>query len=233
MKKIAFLMMTIVAAFTLSACNETEQETAQNHTFASVMSTSPVVLYADKGDVLTVAKDRTGSFKPSFGQRTLVYYNVLQNADGSVSATNKPIDVFAYYLFDVADTAVLYNDETNNYGDVDIDIYSYGGQYFLVHTTKQVVDIAVVLPYKEDMSQHRFTLVLDDTAPYEADNNLHVKLCHNASEQEITGAASTVWFLSFSMEEFADYIEGTNGITIETEGMSTSSTKTHTFKWID
>lgn len=233
MKKIAFLMMAFVAACSLTACNDTETTTASYTDFASVIGSQPVTLYTDKGETLVVGKDKSGNFNPSYGQRTLVYYNLLQSANGTIGST-KPIEVVGYYIFDLANTAVLAEGEQTNYGGYDIDIYTVSNQYYLVHTTKNVIDLAIIVPAKTELSQHNYTLVLDETAPYEGDNNLHLRLCHNAIESEVTGAAvHTALLVSFSMADFAEYIEGTNGVTITVPGLNQSSDVQHTFKWIE
>lgn len=232
MRKIAFLMMAFVAACSLTACNESESNDPIYTDFASVISSSPITLYTDNGETLVVGRDNTGDFNPTYGDRTLVYYNLLQSADGTMSSS-KLINVQGYYIFDLCETAVLTESDRIDYGQVDIDIYSEQGQYYLVHTAKHAIDLAVIFPYKDDITKHRFTLVLDETAPYEGDNRLHVKLCHNAEESEATSSGYGIHLVSFSLAEFADYIEGTTGITISVEGRNTSDEVQHSFNWLE
>lgn len=232
MRKIAFLMMAFVAACSLTACNETESNDPIYTDFASVIASSPTTLYTDDGETLVVGRDNTGDFKPTYGQRTLVYYSLLEAASGSTSSS-KLINVKGYYIFDLGDTVVLPEGDNTNYGEIDIDLYRTQGQYYLVHTAKYVLDLAITFPYKEDMAKHGFTLVLDETAPYEGDNRLHVKLCHNAEASELTNSGTGVWLVSFSLADFAEYIEGTTGITITVEGVNTTDEVQHTFNWVE
>lgn len=232
MKKIAFLMMAFVAACSLTACNDSDSSDPIYTDFATVVGSSPYTLYTDDGETLKVASDLTGSFTPDFGQRTLLYYNLLQSATGTTS-TDKLVAVQAYYLFEMAHSIIKTADDETDYGSYDIDLYRMQGQYYLVHTSKNYIDLAIMLPAKGDMSKHAFSLVLDEQNPYDEHNRLKVRLCHDAEEGEADDSASIeAWFVSFDMSEFSDYVEGTAGITIVAPGINSNNDVTHSFDWI-
>lgn len=232
MKKIVFFLTALVAACSLTACDESDAEYGSTAAFVTVVNTSPVTFYTDNGEYLILGKDRT-NYPAAFGLRSLLYYNVLQTAEVT-SSSSKPIDLFAYYNFDEAATAVLAEGETNNYGEYDVDVYMQGSQYFLVHASKSVIDIALFYPAKsDDTTKHRFTLVLDETAPHTDDQNLHLRLCHAADASEMENTSLMASLVTFSLEDFADYIEGTNGVTITAAGVNTSSDVQHTFQWAE
>lgn len=230
MKKIALMMTAFIAVFAMTACNETESDYATDATYGSVVSTSPVTIVTDNNETLVVADASVvGNYAPDFGQRVLIYYKRLQTANG---ATSNQIKLFGYYHFTKGETETLSEGEENPYGEVDIDIWRPENAYYLVHTTKRWVDMAVVFPATEaEIKNHTLTLVLDTEDPVDENNNLKLILSHSASDSEAAVKETVATLYSFDLTPFALYAEGTTGVTIITPGIKSEKPVTHSFTW--
>lgn len=231
MKKIALMMMALAATFSFASCDSAETEYATNVEYATVVSTMPVKFQTDANQTLIVADCATeiGTYSPAYGQRALIYFSPLQSADGKLS---NQIKLYGYMHFDDSETAMLAEGEETDYGQYEVDIYrDYTGAYYLVHATKKVLDMVVVSTgTPEKLSEHGYTLVLDEDEPV-VDGYLSLTLAHETSEAETKTYVMTPRTFDLSSAPFADYIEGTTGLRITTKGISSENPVVHQFTW--
>ena len=231
MKKIALMMTAFIAVFAMTACNESDMDYAEEAAYGSVVSTSPVTFMTDSNQTLIVADYDTeiGTYSPSFGQRALIYYTPLQTADGKKS---NQVKLYGYMHFDDSETAMLAEGEETDYGQYEVDIYrDHTGSYYLVHATKKVLDMVIVSTgTPEKLSDHGYTLVLDEDEPV-VDGYLSLTLAHETSEAETKTYVMTPRTFDLSSAPFAHYIEGTNGLRITTKGISSENPVVHQFTW--
>lgn len=230
MKKIALMMTAFIAVFAMTACNESDSDYATDVAYGSVVSTSPVTFMTDDNQTLVVADDSVvGNYTPDFGQRALIYYKRLQTANGAAS---NQIKLFGYYHFDNGDVETISEGEDNPYGDVDIDIWRPEGAYYLVHSTKKVIDMAVIFPATEaGIKNHTLTLVLDEEDPVDENNLLKLTLAHSTSDTEAEAKETIATLYTFDLTPFTFHIEGTDGVTITTPGIKSEKPVSHSFLW--
>lgn len=231
MKKIALMMMALAATLSFASCDSAETEYATNVDYATVVGTMPVTLVTDSNQTLIVADCATeiGTYSPAYGQRALIYFSPLQSADGKLS---NQIKLYGYMHFDDSETAMLAEGEETDYGQYEVDIYrDYTGAYYLVHATKKVLDMVIVSTgTPEKLSEHGYTLVLDEDEPV-VDGYLNLTLAHETSEAETKTYVMTPRTFDLSSAPFAHYIEGTNGLRITTKGISSENPVVHQFTW--
>ena len=231
MKNIALMMMALAATLSFASCDSAETEYATNVEYATVVSTMPVTFQTDANQTIIVADCATeiGTYNPSFGQRALIYYTPLQTADGKKS---NQVKLYGYMHFDASETAILSPGEETDYGQYEVDIYrDYTGTYYLVHATKKVLDMVIVSTgTPEKLSDHGYTLVLDEDEPVE-DGYLNLTLAHETTEAELKTYVMTPRTFDLSSAPFAHYIEGTNGLRITTKGISSENPVVHQFTW--
>lgn len=226
------LALSIVAAFTFASCNnDSDSDYAKNADYVTVVGSTPITFVTDKGVYLTLADtDPTvGNYNPNYGQRALIYYTPLSNAQGQ---TTNNIKLYGYYHFTPGDTEVIASDEENNFGNLDADVYFSYNEYFLVHPTKSVLDIALCFYAEKTVEGHDFTLVLNTNEPV-SNGFLNLELCHSATESEATGTRPAYNMITFDMSLFAAYIEGTTGVQITTPGINSEEPLIHQFNWAE
>ncbi len=230
MKKIALMMTAFIAAFAMTACNESDSDYATDVAYGNVTSTAPVTFMTDDNQMLVVADDSVvGNYTPDFGQRALIYYKRLQTANGTSS---NQIKLFGYYHFSDGDSEIIVEGEDSSYGDVDIDIWRPEGAYYLVHTIKTVIDMAVTFPGTEEgINNHTLTLVLDEEDPVDENNLLKLTLAHSTSDTEAEAQETIATLYTFDLTPFAFHIEGTDGVTITTPGIKSEKPVSHSFLW--
>lgn len=232
MKKIALMMTAFIAAFAMTACNESDSDYATDVAYGNVTSTAPVTFMTDDNQMLVVADDSAvGNYTPDFGQRALIYYTPLQTADGKKS---NQVKLYGYMHFDASETAILSPGEETDYGQIEVDIYrDYTGSYYLVHATKSVIDVVIASTGTPDkLADHGYTLVLDEDEPVE-DGYLNLTLAHETTEAEssVTTYMLTPCTFDLTMAPFADYIEGTTGVRITAKGLGSKDPVVHKFTW--
>lgn len=230
MKKIALMMTAFIAAFAMTACNESDSDYATDVAYGNVTSTAPVTFMTDDNQMLVVADDSVvGNYTPDFGQRALIYYKRLQTANGTSS---NQIKLFGYYHFSNGDSEIIVEGEDSSYGDVDIDIWRPEGAYYLVHSIKKVIDMAVTFPGTEaGIKNHTLTLVLDEEDPVDENNLLKLTLAHSTSDTEAQAKETIATLYTFDLTPFAFHIEGTDGVTITTPGIKSEKPVSHSFLW--
>ena len=234
MKKIAMMMLALAATLSFASCDSAGPgDYATDVAYGTVVSTMPVTLMTDANQQLVVADDSglpaaNRPYSPTYGQRALIYYTPLLTAEGQKSSQVK---LHGYIHFDNAETAVMAAGEDLDYGQLSVDIYNEGGSYYLVHVTKKVIDMAMMFTATESkMSEHEFTLVLDEDEPV-TNGYLNLTLAHGASEAEASATAIGASFFTFDMSDFADYVEGTTGVVITAKGINKSEPVEHSFMW--
>ncbi|MBR5820709.1 MAG: hypothetical protein IKY68_05610 [Alistipes sp.] len=234
MKKIAMMMLALAATLSFTSCDSAGPgDYATDVAYGTVVSTMPVTLMTDANQQLVVADDSglptaNRPYSPTYGQRALIYYTPLLTADGQKSSQVK---LHGYIHFDRAETAVIAAGEEVDYGQLSVDIYNEGGNYYLVHVTKKVIDMAMMFTANESkMSEHEFTLVLDEDEPV-TNGYLNLTLAHGASEAESSATAIGASFFTFDMSDFAAHIEGTTGVVITAKGINKSEPVKHRFMW--
>lgn len=231
MKKIAFLMLAFVATISMTACNESESDYATEVAYAWVTGTTPQITFMTDDNTQLILSDASvvGTYTPDFGQRVLIYYKRLQSAE--TGAETNYIKLFGYYHFTDGDTVSVATAADNNYGDVDIDIWCPDNNYYLVHTTRRVLDVAVVFPGTESgITDHTLTLVLDKENPFNEDNYLQLTLAHSTTEAEAK-EADVATLYTFDLNYFGNMTNQADGICIHVPGINSEKTISHSFAW--
>lgn len=224
------LALSIVAAFTFASCNsDSDSDYATNTDYVTVVGSQPLTYQTDGGTYLYVADvdPQIGSYNPSYGQRALIYYSVMNDTQGK--PTNN-IKLFGYYHFTPGDTALLTADEEHNLGNLDVDVYRVYDDYYLVHPTQKVLDIAVCFYADKTVEGHTFTLALNTDEPV-VNGYLNLELFHSATETEAAGQKPAYNMITFDMIEFMPYTEGTLGLQITTKGINSKNPIEHKFEW--
>lgn len=232
MKKIALMMVGVLALGLTTACNDTDSDYASDAAYGRVINTVPVTIQTDDNQQLVVA-DATpigGSYAPDYGQRVLIYYKKHESAEGG--AQSNKIKLFGYYHFEAADSECVDTAADITFGDKDVDIYQSYGQYYLVHVTKEVVDIALLFPSTQSgMKNHTFTLVLDRENPVSEDNYLQLTICHETTESEASTTNLAANFYTFDMTPFASYVENVAGVRFTAAGIQSKNPVSHQITW--
>ena len=161
MKKIGMFLAAAFVALASVSCNQSSDSNYATHAaYVRVEGISPVTYQTDEGLTLTQAASQVTMPTLSYGDRMLIYYSEYESQQ---SYGGKYITLYGYYLFEDADTAILTAGEENTNGEQPVEVYANGSQYYLVHCTKQVLDIALLFHgTAAKIAQHTFTLVLDE-----------------------------------------------------------------------
>lgn len=231
MKKIAMLMLGLVTAFTMTACVESsDSDMFEISDFAKVTGTSPLTFSTDNFGTFVVADMDAAvvNYDYAYGDRLLIYFKQLVSAETG-QKTNQ-IKLFGFIKFEQAETATLTEGEVNNYGSLDIDISRTNNYYDLVHLTKSVLDVQVLIKGTK-IDGHEVTLVLDEAAPTTEDGYLNLQLCHSAPESEASATKYGYMYYSFDMYEFTPWMDGTKGVKFTTVGLNSKDPVEHKFEW--
>ena len=198
MKKFGILLVAAFVALAATSCNSSSDSNyATNGAYVRIIGTSPITYITDEGQTLTQAATQVTMPTIQYGDRMLIYYSKYetQNSYGGTYIT-----LYGYYLFDDAETDVVYIGEENTAGESAVEIYSSGSQYYLVHCTKQVFDVALLFyGTSTKIAAHKFTLVLDEAEPTTAEGYLNLQLCHATSTEEQSVRTEIVNFYTFDI----------------------------------
>ena len=232
MKKFAFLMMGLIAAFTMTACLDSNSDSDMYEVadFANVTGLAPLTFQTDASGMVQVADmdSAVSSYDDyDFGDRMLIYFKKLNDASGQ--PTNQ-IKLFGFIKFQHGEIATLVDGEVNDYGSVDIDLSTSNNYYDLVHVTKEVVDVQVVMKGSKSEG-HDVTLVLDEMNPTTEDGFLNLQLCHSAPESESSATKYGYMYYTFDMFEFMPYMDGTKGVQFTAVGLNSKDPVEHKFEW--
>ena len=229
MKKIGMFLAAAFVALASVSCNQSSDSNYATHgAYVRVIGTSPVTYQTDEGLTLTQAASQVTMPTLSYGDRMLIYYSEYESQQ---SYGGKYITLYGYYLFEDADTAILTAGEENTNGEQPVEVYANGLQYYLIHCTKQVLDIALLFHgTAAKIAQHTFTLVLDEENPTTAEGYLNLQLCHATSAEEATVKTEVANFYTFDLSAFNAYMDGTKGISISSKSFSTRLS-VHKFDW--
>ena len=236
MKKIAFLMLALAAMLSFTSCDSTDPGyNATDFAYRTVVSTMPVTLMTDSNQQLIVADDSglpaaNRPYMPTYGQRALIYYTSMEMGDGQKS---NHIKLHGYIHFDRAETAVMAAGEELDYGQLSVDIYNNGSEYYLVHVTRTVLDMAMMFTATDGkLSEHEFTLVLDEDEPVK-NGYLNLTLAHGASAAEENTTNIGAGFFTFDMTPFTSYMTDTIGVRITAKGINNANPVQHNFVWVN
>lgn len=230
MKKIEMFLVAAFVALTSVSCNETGNSNYATHgAYVRVIGTSPVTYHTDEGKTLTQAETRVTMPSLNYGDRMLIYYSEIP---AQQSYGGKYITLYGYYLFEDAETAILEAGEENTYGEQPVEIYSNGSQYYLIHCTKQVLDVALLFKGTADkINLHKFTLMLDKENPITDEDYLNLQLCHATSTDEANVKNEVANFYTFDLSVFTTYMSGTKGISISSKALYSTVPSVHKFDW--
>lgn len=233
MKKFAFLMMGLIAAFTMTACidSDSDSDMYEAADFGNVTGLAPLTISTDTFGTLYVADTDAAiaDYKDyEYGDRLLLYFKQLVAAETG-QKTNQ-IKLYGFIKFGGGQTATLTEGEVNNYGKLDIDISRSGTYYDLVHLTKSVLDLQVMIKGTK-IEGHEVTLVLDETDPTTEDGYLKLQLCHSAPESESSATKFGYMYYTFDMVEFMPYMDGTKGVQFTAVGLNSKDPVEHKFEW--
>lgn len=234
MKKFACLMMGLIAAFTMTACidSDSDSDMYEAADFGYVYSLAPqLTISTDTFGTLYVADTDAAiaDYKDyEYGDRLLLYFKQLVAAETG-QKTNQ-IKLYGFIKFGGGETATLTEGEVNNYGKLDIDISRSGEYYDLVHLTKSVLDLQVMIKGTK-IEGHEVTLVLDETDPTTEDGYLKLQLCHSAPESESSATKFGYMYYTFDMVEFMPYMDGTKGVQFTAVGLNSKDPVEHKFEW--
>lgn len=226
------LALSIMTALTFASCNtNSDSDYPETTDYVTVIGTSPVSFVTDGGIRYTLAEvdSSIGSYAPNYGERFLIYFTQLKDEQGQKTSY---IKLYGYYQILSGDTAVRYTEEEASYGDLDVDLYTVYSEYYLVHPTKKVLDVALCFYAASKLQDHTFTLVVDDENPVDGEY-LNATLYHSATATEAAGKVGAYSIISFDMDTFAPYLEGTKGIKINVPGIDVNDPISHEFNWMN
>lgn len=230
MKKIGMFLAAAFVALASVSCNQSSDSNYATHgAYVRVIGTSPVTYQTDEGLTLTQAASQVTMPTLNYGDRMLIYYSEYESQQ---SYGGKYITLYGYYLFEDADTAILTAGEENTNGEQPVEVYANGSQYYLVHCTKQVLDVALLFHGTADkIAQHTFTLVLDEENPTTDEGYLNLQLCHATSAEEATVKTEVANFYTFDLAAFNSYMDGTKGVHITSKALRSTIPSEHKFDW--
>lgn len=230
MKKIGIFLTAAFVALTASSCiSSSDSDSASDGAYVRVIGTSPITYQTDEGLTLTQAATKVQMPTVSYGDRMLIYYSKYE---AEQSYGGNYITLYGYYLFDEGDEAVLAAGEENTYGAQAVEVYSAGSQYYLVHLTKSVFDVALLFnATATKIDSHKFTLVLDEENPTTDEGYLNLQLCHATSTDEEKVKTQVANFYTFDMTEFNAFINGTKGISVTSKALENAAPSVHKFDW--
>lgn len=229
MKRIAFFLMTALAACSLVSCNQSDTDFARYSIFA-VVHQGASSYYFESDDHKTfypADKSRVPGYTPKDGDRVIIAYNVLEGADQKVPGFDFTIALYASELVPWGETTIVADEEElANEGDGLVSLYRDD----LISSTTERMNVAAAYLAK-DRTKHTFKLVLVENYEPEqtADGYLNLELVHDTGDDATTGLTSYAHWVTFDLSDFSEQIEGTKGVILGMTGLD----KKHTSVKID
>ena len=221
-------LMSLIAVSSLVSCNSSSNDYWNASCFVNVQSTSPLTFTSEDGIQFVVADNRVPSYSPSYGDRAIIYFRIMEDANNT-STTR--YSVVLYGVDPVSTGSVAVNAQVDDLAEDPVLIYSYANSVYM-STTKRYLNLAVYfhISAESKLSQHTFTLASiddDDYLPADrpaADEYLYVELRHDAGDDAIAEGVTSqpnaaIWY-SFPLDDFdlAGLFNGTKGLMIGMKG---------------
>lgn len=220
-------LMSLVAVSSLVSCNSSSSDYWNASCFVTVQGTSTNYNFvSDDGVQFIVADNRVPSYAPSYGDRAVIYFRILEDPNNT-STTRYSITLYDVTLVETGFTSA--DPTVDSPGDDPVQIYSYAGTPYM-GTTKKYLNAAVYFAVSEasKLSQHTFTLTYVDRDNWpedkpNTDGYLYLELRHDAGDDAIVDGKTyntyAVWY-SFPLAELdmAGLLDGVNGIVLGMKG---------------
>lgn len=225
MKRFALFLATALAVCSLVSCNESDTDFAKYSTFAVVHQGATGFYFEDDAHktLYPADKSRILSYVPKDGDRVIVSYNLMENADQKVPGFDYTIAAYGVETVAWGSTdTVADEDALEAEGKGLVAVFApYGTE--LVSSTTEIMNVAVYFLMK-DLKKHSFKVVYveDFTPEQEADGYLNLELVHDPGDEEDKGLSAYAQWVSFDLSEFEERIAGTKGVIL---GMKTGENK--------
>lgn len=211
MKKFGiFLLSLFVTAASLTSCNESNNDFAQNSIFA-VIRTSSMGFYFESDDhkLLFPANNRVPQYQAKEGNRVIITYNVVE-PEQAMPSFDYCIDLYSVSDVRWGDTATVSDaEQLKAYGEEPVLLYAP----HMISSTKEIINMAVNY-YGMEAAKHTFTLVKNEDPEYNPeqtkDKYLNLELRHKATETVVSNGYAE--WISIELSEFE--LDGYTGLII-------------------